>query len=177
MNLNHKRITIASDNGTPLWISMRFGYRHRELPQGPVAQGFQVKRTYRYAEGDKAGMLVTDLKAGELVKVELTVYAPKARHYVAVDDLLPAALEIIDSSLSSVRNYGGLEHARAFNHNEKRDDRFVLFSDYMPVGVHRYDYLARATSKGRFTAGPVVAHEMYSPQTMGLSPAQTFTVQ
>ncbi|MDY0000674.1 MAG: hypothetical protein RBU30_05225, partial [Polyangia bacterium] len=55
----------------------------------------------------------------------------------------------------------------AFSHQEKRDDRVVLFSDRLPSGVYEYTYLARATTLGSFVVPPLKAEEMYHPEVFG----------
>jgi uncharacterized protein YfaS (alpha-2-macroglobulin family) len=45
----------------------------------------------------------------------------------------------------------------------------VLFADRLPSGVYEHTYLARATTPGRYIAGPTKAEEMYRPETFGRS--------
>lgn len=63
-----------------------------------------------------------------------------------------------------------------FNHEEKRDDRLVLFADHLPPGVHVATFVARATTPGTYVDKPAHAEEMYTPEVFGRSNGGTFTV-
>ncbi|HOX27939.1 MAG TPA: hypothetical protein PLQ76_02160, partial [bacterium] len=52
---------------------------------------------------------------------------------------------------------------------EIRDDGITLFSDYMPAGVYKYSYMARATTIGSFHDPAAKVYEMYSPDVFGSS--------
>jgi hypothetical protein len=46
----------------------------------------------------------------------------------------------------------------------------------MTPGIHRFRYLARATSVGTFVAPPTRVEEMYTPETFGQTAAAMMTV-
>jgi uncharacterized protein YfaS (alpha-2-macroglobulin family) len=76
----------------------------REPTVRPGDRGIQVERWYeRYADGKP----VTEVKEGELVRVRLKVRAPAERHFVVLDDALPAGLEAVDLSLRTVGGIPG----------------------------------------------------------------------
>ena len=114
--------------------------------------------------------------AGEVIKVTLTVIVPQDRHYVVVDDPLPAGMEAVNAtfattSAATAMMEEGEESADVwwygFTHTEKQDDRVLLFADWLPEGVHSYTYLMRATTPGTFTLPPTRAEEMYKPEVYG----------
>ncbi len=135
------------------------------------------------------------VKAGANVKVTLTVVATDRGNYVVVDDAMPAGFEGQNPRfLTSVAaqqvttqygggygyGYGGGSwryHGSydwwwpwfSFDHTQMRDDRMLLFADYMPAGVFTYSYTARATTIGEFILPPVHAEEMYAPERFGHS--------
>jgi len=45
----------------------------------------------------------------------------------------------------------------------------LFFADDMAAGMHRYRYLARATTHGAFIVPPTRAEEMYAPEVFGRS--------
>src|SRR6185436_4138091 len=49
------------------------------------------------------GKTVTEVKPGDLVRVRLRVTAPTDREFVAMEDPLPAGLEVVDVSLKTSR--------------------------------------------------------------------------
>jgi uncharacterized protein YfaS (alpha-2-macroglobulin family) len=73
--------------------------------------------------------------------------------------------------------YSGFGYGRAshgwwypyfsFDHTQMRDDRMLLFADWLPAGVYTYSYTARATNFGTFVLPPVHAEAMYEPERFG----------
>ena len=81
-------------------------HRHRRAARRAGAarrpRASQVERWYeRYDDGKP----VTAVAEGELVRVRLRVTVPSDRHFVVLDDALPAGLEAVDLSL---RTAGGM---------------------------------------------------------------------
>jgi len=131
-------------------------------------------------EAGQAGEPATAFRAGDLVRVTLTLHLPKERRYVAVADPLPAGFEPVDSALAttSTSEAGRPDGARAsswrnwwerggFDHVERRDDRVLLFATRLAAGSHSYSYTARATTAGTFRTAPARAEEMYEPEVFG----------
>ena len=58
-----------------------------------------------------------------------------------------------------------------------RDERVEAFSSLLWAGVHKYDYVTRATTPGRFVVPPAKAEEMYSPETFGRSGSDVLIVE
>jgi uncharacterized protein YfaS (alpha-2-macroglobulin family) len=121
---------------------------------------------------------------GQLVLGEILVVTSSAREFVVIDDPLPAGLEAVDTSLLTsslgerALDAGCLDcdddpdsSRSGFVRRELRDDRALFFVDAMGPGVHRYRYLARATTLGRFVVPPLRVEEMYSPENFGRSGA------
>lgn len=115
-------------------------------------------------------------------KTKLTITVPEDRHFVAVSSPLPAGFEPIDFTLQTSQknlqdevNQGNSDEGGYwwwnpvwyFGHKEFRDDEIFLFADYLPAGVYEYEYLARATTAGKFRERPARAWEMYYPETFG----------
>jgi uncharacterized protein YfaS (alpha-2-macroglobulin family) len=147
----------------------------RERETVPLDAGFRVTRRYVHADGPRAGLTATTFRVGDLVRAHLTVEVPETRHYVAVDDPLPAGLEPI---LLTERP-AGFEAERwlaRFDRTEQRDDRVLLFAGELPTGRHEHSYLLRATTPGTFTAVGSHAHAMYSPHVEGRGVPTTVTV-
>ncbi|MFO7561535.1 MAG: Ig-like domain-containing protein [Enhygromyxa sp.] len=138
-----------------------------------------------------------EVKAGTNVKVTISVVAQDRSTYVVVDDPLPAGFEgqnprfltsvaassqaTVDYGYGSGRRpgRGGYDYSYgrgsfgwwfpwfSFSHTQMRDDRMLLFADWMPAGVYTYSYTARATNLGTFILPPVHAEAMYEPERFG----------
>lgn len=109
--------------------------------------------------------------------VRLILVAPEDRHFVALEDFLPAGLESVNESLKnvSVLNKEKPDLKKKgneffyFNHKEYHDDRTSLFAEYLPAGVYEVSYRVRATTPGRYHHPPAQAYQMYIPDVSGHS--------
>ncbi len=151
--------------------------------KGPVDaenRGLGVQRIVQRL--DESGQAVGDpfttggqdlvLEAGQLVKVTLRLTSPADRNYVVVDDPLPAGLEPLNEAfLTSSQEYeeqtGSDRWWGSFNFTEMRDDRVLLFADYLTRGEHTYTYIARATTPGTFLHPPPRSELLYKPELNG----------
>jgi hypothetical protein len=195
-------LRAAAADTTPLFYFLTVTAMTKEPVVRPGDQGIQVERWYeRYADGKP----VTEVAEGELVRVRLKVKVPAERHFVVVDDALPAGLEAVDLSLRTVGGVPGPGAADTtsggpgdeggddqpyrwaygmwdagwwspFDHRELRDDRVVYAATVLWKGEYTASYLARATTPGRFIRPPAHAEEMYNPAVYGESDGGVFTV-
>jgi len=63
-----------------------------------------------------------------------------------------------------------------FSHTEMRDEKVVLFANYLPRGTYEYTYLMRASVPGEFLVIPTLAYQMYFPEVFGRSDGGKFIV-
>jgi uncharacterized protein YfaS (alpha-2-macroglobulin family) len=175
----------------------------REPPVTPSEQGIQVERWY---ESYDTGKPLVSVAEGELVRVRLRVTVRDERHFVVLDDALPAGLEAVDLSLrttaalpgpgTSMENelgqpepgepgteaspwgYGSWDAGwwSPWDHRELRDDRVVYAATVLWPGSYTATYVARATTPGVFVRPPAHAEEMYNPAVNGRSDGGVFTV-
>jgi hypothetical protein len=131
------------------------------------------------------GELTTQARLGELVQVRLTLTVPEDMPYFMVEDMLPAGIEALDTSLKTTSAAADApELAEAgerppwwhFGRTEIRDNRVALFATDLPRGTYVYTYLARATTLGSFQALPATAMRTYAPEVFGRSAGTLFTV-
>lgn len=123
--------------------------------------------------------------AGETYKITLDVLVPQQRHFVVVNDPLPAGFEAVNSSLATA----GLQEKAVssgtatswwysgFNKVQLKDDRVLLFADVLFPGNHSYTYLARATTFGKFEMPVTKSEEMYFPETFGSTASSTIVIK
>jgi hypothetical protein len=174
----------------------------KRAPVRPGDRGIQVERWYESFEG---GRPLTEVAEGELVRVRLRLTVPSERHFVILDDALPAGLEAVDLSLRTVGGVAGPGAADStavessgeggdgalpwlygswdagwwspFDHREMRDDRVVFAATRLWPGSYTATYVARATTPGAFIRPPAHAEEMYNPAVFGESDGGVFTVR
>ena len=161
-------------------------------------RGLAVSRSYSLLSDPSRP--VSEAALGDVIRVTLTVVATADRKFVQVDDLLPAGLEAIDTTLATtpleVRLLLEEERRAALAGDEEisasgpwfpwywspwdetavRDDRYTLFATQLPRGVHEYVYFARATTPGNFFVAPARAEESAFPEVFGRSDSTRFTV-
>jgi uncharacterized protein YfaS (alpha-2-macroglobulin family) len=184
MDQGRKPLVLEKTGAGKLYYRLGLRYAPTSLRLPPEEQGFSVEREYEAVEGKDTVTRLDGtrwrIKAGKYVRVRLRIVVPSQRYFVAVDDPLPAGLEAVDLTLKTSASSSLGNAARntiydfhswyaffAFSHQEKRDDRVVLFSDRLPSGVYEYTYLARSTTIGTFVVAPLKAEEMYHPEVFG----------
>ncbi len=162
----------------------------------PLNRGIVVSRQYSdpaCAEGVQCPEVDT-VQVGDVVQVRLTLIAPHDVTYVVVEDPLPAGAEAIDPSLATtslVEQQPGLyrqserEEMRSFyrwwwswySRSEMRDDKVVLFADYLPAGTYEYTYTFRATRPGEYHVIPTSAREFYFPEVFGRGAGRMLSIE
>jgi hypothetical protein len=180
-----------------LFYTARLKYAVDVPVQDGLDQGFRIERAYApatamgEAAAASAGPLPTSFKAGDLIRVTLTLGLTKERRYVAVTDPLPAGFEPVESWFATTAS----DLARAqdeeptsgddwalwrrggFDRVERHDDRVLLFATRLSEGEHIFTYVARATTSGTFRTAPTHVEEMYEPEVFGRTGSAVVTVQ
>jgi uncharacterized protein YfaS (alpha-2-macroglobulin family) len=175
-------LTFTREGAGTLFYSARLRYAVDRLFQQGLDQGISVNRAYApYVEKGPPATATTSYKAGDLVRITLTLQLTKERRFVAVTDPLPAGFEPVESwfatsaaSLAQAQNEAAQPgdwtswwQRGGFDHVERFDDRIRLFATRLAEGRHVFSYIARATTAGTFRTAPTHAEEMYEPEVFG----------
>ncbi|MBU0595861.1 alpha-2-macroglobulin, partial [Candidatus Bipolaricaulota bacterium] len=161
-----------------------------------LSRGIIVQRQYVDPECPSDGICTSVLSAavGDTILVRLTIIAPHDLYYVVLEDPYPAGCEAIDTTLATSSlsdpdpglfrqaDSGGSSWFywwwwRWFSRSELRDEKLVLFADYLPAGTYTYQYSLRATTPGEFRVLPTSAHEFYFPEVFGRTDGELFVVE
>jgi hypothetical protein len=166
----------------------------------PVERGVIVSRRYTLAscaETDRNKCPdVKEVKLGDVIRVDLTLIAPHDLYYLIVEDPLPAGAEAVDTGLATTSllaqganlspvppTPGGREVFSPYYYwwhwygrSELRDEKVVLFTDYLYRGTYEYSYTMRATLSGDYKVIPTVAHEFYFPEVFGRSDGRLLSI-
>ena len=159
----------------------------------PADRGIIVSRRYTLASCAEANRNecpeVSEVKLGDVIRVDLTIIAKNDLYYVVVEDPLPAGAEAIDRGLAttslleqapSLSPIGYDDAGRPlyghywywwnwYSRSELRDEKVVMFADYLGKGTYEYSYTMRATLPGEYKVIPTVAQEFYFPEVFGRS--------
>jgi len=164
-----------------LYYTVRMTYCPTD-PAPPRDEGFFLDKEITPFESSPASD--GSFEAGTLLLVRLRLAVPEWRTYVVVDDPLPAGFEAVNLSLSTesrevarTLRESGDRRWPMFEHVEMRDDRVVLFADWLDPGVHEFTYLVRAITRGTFDSPAPRVMQMYSPEVFGTGSAGTVTVR
>ena len=158
-----------------------------------VSRGVTVQRTYYDAAcqptEEQPCAPLTQIAAGQQVRVELNVVVPHDLVYAIVEDHFPAGAEAIDPGLQTSAASANATVTRTdeayrpgywgwwtFNRIEYRDERVLFFSDFLPAGTYLYSYTMQATIPGVYQVMPATAREEFFPELFGRSNGLVFEV-
>ncbi len=181
-------LTIQKDGAGRLYYRIGMKYAPASLSLASADYGFVVERAYEGIDDPKDVTRAADgiwhIKAGARVRVRISMVNENRRYHVALVDPLPAGLEILNPELAGQapmpagsKDDDGDESPRGgryswwygpwYEHQNLRDERAEAFTQELYEGVHKYDYVTRATTPGTFVVPPPKAEEMYMPETFG----------
>lgn len=157
-------------------------------------RGIAVTRRYvaaNCADGPRCPTL-TSVKAGDIVRVELSIVANRDLYYFQLEDPLPAGGEAIDPTLATTAIAMDVDPKlrlapdaampyffwwwRWYDRIELRDEKVALFADYLPRGAYLFSYTFRAVQPGEYRVIPAIAQESFFPEVFGRSDGQLFTI-
>ncbi|MFQ6066288.1 MAG: MG2 domain-containing protein, partial [bacterium] len=184
--LREKTVAIASlEKGEKLPFQihkegegrMYYEVRMNYAPTGalePRDEGIAVFKSFETLEGKR---IEDSFSLGDLVVATVKLVLPQARHFVVVDDPLPAGFAPVNLSFETESRELAREIEKrkpqswwqGFRHMEMYNDRVLLFADYLPPGIHTHTYLIRAATPGIYSLPATKAEEMYTPEVFGTS--------
>jgi uncharacterized protein YfaS (alpha-2-macroglobulin family) len=194
------QLAIERAGSGRLYYSARMSYAPTDDAAIEVNAGIDLRREYSVQREGQWVLLANPLaiSRGELVRVDLYVSLPTARHFVVIDDPVPGGLEpvnrdlanasLVDAAAGEFQAAGGSWWFRfsdwqgygvsrwSFYHQELRHDAARFYSEYLPPGNYHVSYTAQAIAVGEFTVMPAHAEEMYDPDVYGKSLPGTLTV-
>lgn len=131
---------------------------------------------------------ITEAHVGDIVQVRLTIIVPNERHYVVIEDPIPAGADAINPNLETSQQVGTqptisqtdpLSHGWGwwwFSSTEFQDEKVVLRATYLPAGTYEYVYTIRPGLEGVYNVIPATGQEVYFPEVYGRSAGSTFTI-
>ncbi len=158
----------------------------------PLSRGVQVERVYFDAACDPREETcepITEIEAGQQVRVQLTIIAPNDLTYVVVEDPIPAGAEALNPALQTTgvgfdptirpEEEGapyGFWGWWFFNDVQFEDEKVVFTSNFLPAGSYQYTYFLQAAIPGDYQVMPAVAFEEFFPEVFGRSNGMLFRI-
>ncbi len=184
-------VEILKNGPGRIYYAARLAYDLKEDNRTRINSGIEVRREYSVERNGKWSLLDSPMKIkrGELVRVDLFVSVPTARHFVVLNDPVPGGLEPVNTDLATASivdaqkgkfkaaseswwysrsdwsNYG--RYFWSFYHKELRHDAARFYADYLPAGNYHLSYSAQAIAEGEFSVMPTHIEEMYDPDVYG----------
>lgn len=184
-------VTIERNGQGRLYYATRISFAPTEEHLTRINAGIDIRREYSVERNGSWVLLKSplEIQRGELIRSDIYLSLPTARHFVVVDDPVPGGLEpvnrdlatasIVDADKGDFTASGGSWWFQftdwisysvsrwSFYHRELRHDAARFYSDYLPAGNYHLSYTAQAIAPGNFAQMPVHAEEMYDPDVFG----------
>ncbi len=125
--------------------------------QKPVEKGLRIERIVKnLTDAARTGTKEAPFRLGDQILVSFRFHADRPQSYVAIEDALPAGLEVLNPNLEMIGKFYQIPDepgapAAWLSHSEMRDRHTNLFFDDLPSGSRSYAILARATAAGVFS--------------------------
>lgn len=135
----------------------------------PIGQTLLEDGRLTTTEGERA---IDSAKAGERIKVVLTIKTSRPLEFVIVEDPIPSNCHIEDFG----RSLDAEEWSWWWAQTVVRDDRAAFFISSLPAGEHKLTYIVRAENPGKAAALPTVMYNMYDPDRLASASSMMFQV-
>lgn len=161
----------------------------------PINRGISVARVYYPPESECTNQECEPLSgahSGDLVTVRLTLTLPHDIHYLAVEDMIPAGTEVLDTSLKTTQQGFGPQQEPSFNirnpfqdgwgwwlfgRPQIYDERVVWMAEFVPAGTYELTYTLVVLQPGQYQVIPARAWQFYFPEVQGASAGAVFEVR
>ena len=186
-----RKVTVSKTGDGRLYYATHMRYAPLDIGAKRQNAGMDIRKEYNVERNNKWVLLdnPSEIKQGELVRVDIFLSLPTARHFVVVDDPIPGGLEPVNRDLATSSNvdadkgafkvaggswYFQFDDWRSYNvsrysfyHQELRHDAARFYSDYLPAGNYVLSYSAQAIAQGEFVKMPVLSQELYDSDIYG----------
>ncbi len=179
--LDHKLdgdLAIRELNQGALTFLLQAEYSTKEVDTDRVDRGFRIERVVKnLTDPNRVGTSEAPFKLGDQVLITYRLNTRKLQNFVALEDALPAGLEVVNPNLALVAKFFQLpppdpqDRVLGLSYSEMRDRSALLYFDTVDPGSGTYSILARATAAGMFRWPATQVAPMYDSRFSGLSPS------
>ncbi len=164
------------DPGPKNFFLVRAAFRS-PLPEAREDRGLRLERVVRnLTKPERDGSASSPLKIGDEVLITYRLLSDANHYYVAVEDELAGAFEVVNPNLPLVaRTYRLPENTDGdeaqLSHSEHRDQKTMLYFNQIGAGKSTYAVLARVVGAGRFRWPGAQVTPMYDSRYSAVSEA------
>jgi uncharacterized protein YfaS (alpha-2-macroglobulin family) len=162
---------------------MQAEYSTTEVDTDRVDRGFRIERVVKnLTDATRVGTRDAPLKLGDQLLITYRLNTRKLQNFVALEDALPAGVEVVNPNLALVGKFYQLpppdpqDRLLGLSYSEMRDRSALLYFDTVDPGSGAYSILARATAAGTFRWPATQVAPMYDSRFSGLSPSSVCVI-
>jgi uncharacterized protein YfaS (alpha-2-macroglobulin family) len=157
-------------------VHYRVAVHYRQTIDALAAESAGIKLVEDYL--DESGKPKSTFKVGDVVRVHVASELAADGDHLMLSVALPAGFEAINSRFAPNDVPGVVLQTQEWGaYEEIRDDRVDFASEYASSGKYTHEFLARATSPGRFVRPPTVAVLMYQPELTARTAASVIEIK
>lgn len=159
------------------FASATWHYSTEKLPTEAVGDFLKVNRKFFKREADKSGVKLipitngSGISVGDEVEVHISLSSKHPVGYVHLRDPRAAGFEPVDKTSSHKWEFG------LYWYEEIRDNGTNFFFEQLPQGQYTFKYRIRASTAGKFRAGPATIQPLYAPEFVGFSEGHELTIK
>jgi uncharacterized protein YfaS (alpha-2-macroglobulin family) len=139
--------------------------------KAPFSAGYRVTRSVQVQDAaDRSG---DRFVRGAVLRVRLDIDAQADMRWVVVSDPLPGGATVLGGGLgrdSVIATQGEKSEGAMPAFEERAQDAYRAYYDYLPKGQHRIEYTVRLNNVGKFATPPTRVEAMYEPAMYGETP-------
>lgn len=164
-------ITILRSGATPAWGAVYTQYTAAmEQVKAEKCDAVSIEKLTFILKGDK-WVKATDFKAGDRVRVQLTIKANRNIQYVTIDDNRAACFEPTEQLPKPIYSEG------ICFYRENLDSATRMFVTNMPKGTYLLTYELWVNNAGEFASGIATIQSQYAPQITAHSSGRKIKTQ
>jgi alpha-2-macroglobulin len=176
-------LSIKGLNQGALTFLLQAEYSTNEVDTDRVDRGFRIERVVKnLTDASRVGTSGAPFKLGDQLLITYRLNTRKLQNFVALEDALPAGLEVVNPNLALVAKFFQLpppdprDRVLGLSYDEIRDRSALLYFDTVEPGTGAYSILARATAAGAFRWPAAQVAPMYDSRFSGLSPSSVCVI-
>src|SRR5437773_2718767 len=150
-------LAIKGLNQGALTFLMQAEYSTTDVDTDRVDRGFRIERVVKnLTDATRVGTPNAPLKLGDQLLITYRLNTRKLQNFVALEDALPAGVEVVNPNLALVGKFYQLpppdpqDRLLGLSYSEMRDRSALLYFDTVDPGSGTYSILSRATAAGSF---------------------------